>query len=134
MKYFYCILILIISSCSVNKKEVSLKKSNHVIEKAGSLKEEVSIQKLMLLTKEEAVAKYEKASFIERFTLADAYGEFRNNITNQYIQEERVSKTIIIDEVTWEKDKETWITVWYEVQESKSIPKAVYVWEKGTEF
>lgn len=88
----------------------------------------------MLLTREEAVAKYGKASLVERFTLRGAYGEFRNNITNQYIHRERVSKTSMIDEVTWEKDKETWITVWYEVQESKSIPKTVYAWKKGTEF
>ncbi len=94
----------------------------------------LSIQKLMLLTKLEAIKKYGTPASIEQFILDDAQGEFRNGISDKYTQKERQSESILIDEVTWEKDKNTWITVWYEVKQGKSVPKDVYVWEKGTEF
>lgn len=94
----------------------------------------LSIQKLMLLTKLEAIKKYGIPASIEQFILDDAQGEFRNGISGKYTEKERQSESILIDEVTWEKDKNTWITVWYEVKQEKSVPKDVYLWKKGTEF
>ncbi|MCF6360042.1 MAG: hypothetical protein L3J29_04690, partial [Cyclobacteriaceae bacterium] len=94
----------------------------------------LSIQKLMLLTKLEAIKKYGTPVSIEQFIIDDAQGEFRNGISGKYTQKERQSQSILIDELTWEKDKNTWITVWYEVKQGKSVPKDVYLWEKGTEF
>ena len=93
-----------------------------------------SIQELMLLTKSEAIKKYGIPAIAEQFILDDAQGEFRNGISDKYTQKERQNGSILIDEVTWEKDKDTWITVWYEVKQEKSIPKDVYLWKKGTEF
>ena len=97
-------------------------------------KNNLSVQKLMLLTKLEAIKKYGIPAVIEQFILDDAPYEFRIGLFNKYTQKEKQSESILIDEVTWEKDKNTWITVWYEVKKEKSIPKDVYLWEKGTDF
>jgi len=94
----------------------------------------VSTQELMPLTKKEAINKYGRPSFSEQFILDDAQGEFRNRISDKFTQYKRENKSIVIDELTWEKDKNTWITVWYQVQQENSVPKSVYVWKKGTEF
>ncbi|MCF6351925.1 MAG: hypothetical protein L3J06_02840, partial [Cyclobacteriaceae bacterium] len=94
----------------------------------------LSVQKLMILTKLEAIKKYGPPSSQEQFILDNAHGEFRNGILDKYTEKERQNESILIDEVTWEKDKNTWITVWYEVKQEKSVPKDVYLWEKGTEF
>ena len=64
----------------------------------------------------------------------DAQGEFRNDISDKYSEKERQSESILINEVTWEKDKNTWITVWYEVKQDESVPQHLYFWKKGTDF
>ncbi len=133
MKHIYYILLVIVSSCAQNAKEAKTN-GNQIIEKVENSKDSISIQELKLLTKVEAIHKYGTPSSIEQFILHEAYGEFRNTIINTYSQEERQSESIVIDELTWEKDKETWITVWYEVQQKKSVPKETYIWDKGTEF
>lgn len=133
MKTIWFILILLLSACGKGTKEVKLNK-DAVIKNVENLKDSISTQKLMTLTKTEAIQYYGVPSLKEQFKLNDAFGEFRINITDQYTSKERQSKTIVINELTWEKDKNTWITVWYEVQPEKSIPKAVYKWKKGDEF
>ncbi len=111
-------------------KEKTLLKFNGKEYKEDNL----SIQELMLLTKLEAIKKYGIPAIAVQFILDDAQGEFRNGISDKYTQKERQNGSILIDEVTWEKDKDTWITVWYGVKQEKSIPKDVYLWKKGTEF
>jgi len=136
MKFIYCIILVIASSCVQSPKESKESKMdpNPVIKKKETVKDSISIKKLMFLTKAEAIDKYGTPFSEERFTLDDALGEFRITIINIYNQKERQSEAVVIDELTWEKDKKTWVTVWYEVQPEKSIPKEVYMWEKGTEF
>ncbi|MFD2562902.1 PA3715 family protein [Aquimarina rubra] len=95
---------------------------------------DISPQELKLLAKDKAIEKYGTPSSIKQFILDDAQGEFRNGISYKYTEKERQSESILIDEVTWEKDKNTWITVWYEAQKEKSVPKEVYEWKKGSEF
>ncbi len=134
VKWLYILALFVLFSCTSNTKKAKTN-NNHTIEKVTTTtKDSLSLEKLMLLTKEEAIDTYGIPSTIERFILHDGHGEFRNNITNKYNLKERLSESITIDEATWEKDQETWITVWYEVQEAKSIPKEAYVWEKGSEF
>ncbi|WP_152538231.1 hypothetical protein [Aquimarina megaterium] len=133
MKHIYYMILVIVSSCAQNGKEAKTN-SNQTIEKIENSKDSISIQELKLLTKVEAIHKYGIPSSIEQFTLHDAHGEFRNTITNKYSQKERQNESIVIDELTWEKDQETWITVWYEVQQKKSVPKEIYIWNKGDEF
>ena len=98
------------------------------------IKENLIFDDLLLLSKSQAINKYGKPHSSEEFILDDAQGEFRNSVSDKYSQEERYSESILIDELTWEKDQENWITVWYEVKEEKSIPIEVYSWEKGSEF
>ncbi|WP_435263513.1 hypothetical protein [Tenacibaculum sp. nBUS_03] len=88
----------------------------------------------MLLTREEAVAKYGKASLVYRFTLQGSYGEFRNNITNQYIHRERVSKTIMIDEVTWEKIKKHGLQFGMRFKKASQSPKQYMHGKKELNF
>lgn len=133
MKYVFCIVIVIITSCTQNTKEAKTN-DEYTIEKVTHLRDDVPIKQLMLLTKEEAIHKCGTPYSIDRFILDDLQGEFRTGITFKYTLKERISESILIDEVTWEKGEETLVTVWYEVQGAKSIPKDVYVWEKGDEF
>ncbi len=126
MKIQYILIVFTLISCSQGTKEKKTIISNS---KSGNKQIE-----LMLLTKIKAIQKYGTPSSQEQFILDDAQGEFRNGISDKYTQKERQNGSILIDEVTWEKDKNTWITVWYEVKQEKSVPKDVFLWEKGTEF
>ncbi|EZH73422.1 hypothetical protein ATO12_15900 [Aquimarina atlantica] len=121
------------SACAQNTKEVKVNKVS-VVKETEIVKDSISSQKLMKLSKTAAIQQYGAPASKEQFTLGEAYGEFRNNITNTYISDQRAPETIFIEELTWEKDQDTWITVWYEVQDKKSIPKETYIWDKGTEF
>jgi len=155
MKHLIIILFLIVTSCDFKTKEEVKKTTvlkfngkeykeateiNPISEynadssKIVDSKNNLSIQELMLLTKLKAIKKYGIPSSKEQFILNDGLLEFRNGISGKYTQKERQSESILIDEVTWEKDKNTWITVWYEVKQEKSVPKDVFLWEKGTEF
>ncbi|MCF6297457.1 MAG: hypothetical protein L3J08_05675 [Flavobacteriaceae bacterium] len=88
----------------------------------------------MLLTKIKAIQKYGTPSSQEQFILDDAQGEFRNGILDKYTEKERQSESILIDEVTWEKDKNTWITVWYEVKQEKQYLKIFFYGKKEQSF
>lgn len=87
---------------------------------------------LLLISKSDAIKKYGEPHYRELFTLNDAQGEFRIELNNIYSKEDRLSESIIIEELTWEKDRETWITVWYEINKIKA--KDFYIWKKGTDF
>lgn len=114
------------------KKEVSPKtKSIDTVNDYASVTKEHSIKPV---SKIEAEKIYGKPYSSVKFILDDAQGEFRNSISNCYTQKQRQSKSITINEITWEKDKSNWITIWYEVQKEKNIPKDILIWNKGTEF
>lgn len=111
---------------------------NHIVvdslKKAENSKATLSTQELMLLTKVRALKKYGMPSFSEQYVLDDVQGEFRNSISDKFTLKERQNESILIDELTWEKDKNTWVTAWYQSIQEHSIPKSVYVWRKETEF
>jgi len=113
-----------------NNKNITLIDSK----KTKPIAEKISTEELMLLTKFKAIKKFGNPSYEEQFILDDTKGEFRNGIANKYTVKERQSQSILITEVTWEKDKNTWLTVWYETKLGESRPKYKYSWKKGTEF
>ncbi|MFL0074495.1 hypothetical protein [Tenacibaculum maritimum] len=88
----------------------------------------------MLFDKKRAINKYGKPYSQELFILDDAQGEFRNGISDAFNEKERQSESIIIEELTWEKNKNTWVTVWYQLIGNKTIPKDTLTWEKDTDF
>lgn len=88
----------------------------------------------VLLKKDIATKTYGKPLKEETLLVQDLYGEFRGEIYNKYTDEERRSNTIKIEEVTWEKDSSNNITIWYQIEEKQSTPKAILIWEKGSEF
>jgi len=102
--------------------------------KTKPVTDKVSVKELMLLTKFNAVKKFGTPSAEEQFMLDDAQGGFRNNITDKYTAKEKQSESILITEVTWEKDENNWITVWYETELGTSTSKHTYIWKKGTAF
>lgn len=111
-------------------------KEGYVV-KTDTLKEEklkLSAIKLKPISKIEATKRYGTPHFSAKFNLNDAQGEFRNGISDCYTQEQRQTEVITINEITWEKDNNNWITFWYEVQNEKNIPKHVLIWKKGAEF
>jgi len=150
MLKIYSILLLILIGCTqennqknINKptkanSEIKNSKDDLSIQKKNSeimnLKDDLSIQKLMLLTKSKAIEKYGTPSSLEQFILNDAQGEFRNSISDKYTEKERQNESISIEELTWEKSEDTWITIWYEVTDQIARPKTGYVWKKGMEF
>lgn len=128
-------LIFVVLSCE-RQKEVPSKNNflNTVVpEKSENLKN-LSFDDLDKISKSIAIEKYGQPTSQERFVLDDMQGEFRNGINDSYNKEIRLSEKIVIDELTWEKDKETWVTVWYEVSEGEMMSKDLFVWEKGSEF
>ena len=69
------------------------------------------------------------------FILDDLQGEFRIGLNNFiFTKQQRLSENIIIEELTWEKDSKTFITVWYQEIDKKIIPIDSFIWNKGTEF
>ena len=118
---------------SQNNKEY-FTKSEHKINQIIKVQNSLAFEDLIRLEKNKAVLKYGNPTSSERFILDDAQGEFRNSISDVFTEKERQSESILIEEVTWEKDNENWITVWYQILEKKSIPKSVFSWKKGSEF
>lgn len=132
VKIYTVLLFLLLLGCS--KKGKIKNASIKVNSKVMNSKDSLSIQQLTFLTKAKAIEKYGNPSSQEQFILNDSHGEFRIGLYNIYTTEQRRSEIILIDELTWEKDKNTWITVWYEIKKENSEPKDVYLWKKGTEF
>lgn len=97
-------------------------------------KNSVAFEDLMNLNKKEAIDKYGDPNFYEQFILEGTQRRFRISLNNIFSKEELFSKSILIDEVTWEKDENTWITIWYQVTETNTVPKTTCVWKKGTDF
>ena len=88
----------------------------------------------MHLSKSEAIEKFGAPELQEEFVLSEMHGEFRVGVIYKFTEEERQSGSILIDESTWEKDENTWITVWYQVGDTELVPKSVLSWDKGSEF
>lgn len=129
MKQILTILALTLCSCRFNQKKEILDTTNNI-----SIQKELNFNDFMTLNKLEAIKKYGTPNNQEKFILDDAQGEFRNGISEIYTQQERQSQTILIDELTWEKDNSNWITVWYQIEKDQSTPKKVFTWNKGSEF
>jgi len=96
--------------------------------------ETVKFQDMMLLDKVASIKKYGEPHKEEKFVLNDSLRGFRVGLTTVFTKEERMSRSIVINEVTWSKDSRTWLTVWYQIEKSKAVPKHMYVWKKGTDF
>lgn len=99
-----------------------------------SNKNELIFQNLMILKKVDAIKKYGIPHAKEQFILNNTLSRFRQGLYTVFLKEDILKKNIIIDELTWEKDKNTWITIWYEVTELNIKPKSSYEWKKGTDF
>ncbi len=97
-------------------------------------KEIISEKEAMQLNKKEALKKYGNPYAQEFFPTIEAYGEFRNYVYFRYKELNRLDSITIIDEITWEKTKDTLITVWYERKEKEAVPVETYTWLKGTDF
>ena len=70
----------------------------------------------------------------ETYPLEDLMGEFYTVLGNAYATTERDRAGITIEEVTWEQDSATNLTVWYEWSGEGAEPRAHLVWPKGAEF
>ena len=105
-------------------KDKSLTKNNSIMISKTSLK------KLDRLT---AIQQYGEPSNSDVFMLNEDQNEFRIGLLNIYSTSEIEKGLIIIYELTWEKDENTWITVWYEKNKDNDIDKPVdYLeWNKG---
>ena len=128
------IILLPLMGCEMGDEPEVSKSQIEVMKEEVNSEDVLSADKLMSYTKSEAIDVYGKPSSEKRFILDDAQGEFRNSISDLFTEEERQSESIKIDELTWEKDENTWITVWYQVKGDKSVPKSVFSWDKGSEF
>lgn len=86
------------------------------------------------LNLKDAINKYGEPQGRETFKLDDFIPGIREGLRNIYTLEERLSDSITLEEVTWEKAQDTNITVWYEIQENRAIPKDTFEWNKYAEF
>ncbi|CAA0220423.1 hypothetical protein [Tenacibaculum maritimum] len=137
-KVTYLFIYIIINNCN-HKKDNNLNNPiiNYQINKTEMQyinTDSLIYNDFMLFDKKRAINKYGKPYSQELFILDDAQGEFRNGISDAFNEKERQSESIIIEELTWEKNKNTWVTVWYQLIGNKTIPKDTLTWEKGTDF
>ncbi len=129
------VVLVVLESCvraTVGSEQAVVPQKETTVPK--KVKDSLKYDDFMLLTKREAIAKYGQPAKQERSVLNDLAGEFYNGIYNAYTEEEREDESILIDEVTWEKDEDTWVTVWYEVLEKTTIAKDTLTWDKGSDF
>ncbi|MDO6761816.1 hypothetical protein Q4566_16535 [Tamlana sp. 2_MG-2023] len=130
MKIQLIILLTLMFACK--KNDVN---NNKIINEPNTIvQDSLKITQNMLLEKSDATKILGKAIKQEKILLDDLYGEFRGNIYYKYSELERQSKSIYIEEVTWEKDDKNYLTIWYEVENKKLIPKAYLIWDKQSEF
>ena len=132
----YLLITLLLINCNDHKRyDTTKKQTNLRIDNVSKAKEDpLLFNDMMQLSKQEAILKYGRPATDEQFIMDDAQGEFRNNISDIYTVQERQRESILINEVTWSKDANTWITVWYQIINEKTIPKSFFLWEKGAEF
>jgi len=130
MKIYLIILLVLTISCKEKSKE-----NNKVTgENNTVIQDSLKLNKNMLLEKSNADKIFGKPIKQERILLNELYGEFRGNIYYKYTEYERQHSSIYIEEITWEKDDKNYITIWYEIQNKKLIPKAYLIWDKLSEF
>ncbi len=130
----YSIVLLVFFSCEIKQEENSISAQVENMQERTSFQDSLSVKKLMSLLMSEAIIEFGRPVSQERFILNDAQGEFRNSISDAFTSQERQRESIKIEELTWEKNADSWITVWYQVESDKSVPKSALSWGKGTEF
>ena len=64
-------------------------------------------QDMMSLNRLVAIKKYDKPHFYEQFVLKHKQSGFRFGLNKIYTLKKLLSKSILIDELTWEKDTKT---------------------------
>lgn len=130
--------ILIVVLCLIGCKRAidnEASNSNPVQTKNNiDVKSTEKFEDVLELTLEQALSKYGSPLQREHFVLDGALSEFRIELYNIYTEEEYMSESITLEEVTWEKDEETNITVWYQNIEDTWKPKHFLVWDKDSEF
>ena len=132
MKFLTLFFIVAFTACDFSKNKKIETAPKTFIEKPRQ--QILTFDDLMVLSKTKAIKKYGKPLEYEKFILTNGPLEFRIELLNIYTKEEILNNTIKIEELTWEKDSLNFVTAWYESTDSTSIPKDIYVWEKGTEF
>jgi hypothetical protein len=126
-----CFIYLI--ACSFSKqKEPDL--NNSTIHKNLILMETPNPDTLFIISLEDAITMYGEPKTKEQFNTKDVFlSEFRIELYNYYSKDE-IEKGIILEELTWEKDSVSNITVWYETKGDKKMPKNLLIWNKDAEF
>ncbi|RNL83271.1 hypothetical protein ED312_15420 [Sinomicrobium pectinilyticum] len=98
-------------------------------------KDSITREGLEKLTLTEARGRYERPLTQETFVLGiDPLHEFRGGLLNVFSKGEINSKTIHVKEVTWEKDEEHNITVWYRQEGEIWTPVDIFEWNKDDIF
>ena len=127
------ILCLLLFNCT---NTISKKEKNNIMDepKKTIIMNNLDFKDIMKLKKKDAIKKYGKPFIQEQFALTLGLLEFRIELLNIYTKEECQSKSIIIEELTWNKDSLNYITVWYQSEQKKSLPKHFIIWGKEAEF
>ncbi len=133
MKTYTIILCLLLLNCT---HTISKKEKNNIMDapKKTIIMNNRDFNDIMKLEKLKAVKKYGKPLKEESLRLEDMQGEFWNGIQDVYIRKDKLKKPVFIEELTWEKDSVNYITVWYQNEQKKSLPKHFLIWDKGAEF
>ncbi len=127
MKIYIIALLVLIFTCKKNSKINILDKNEHIYQ-------EIDDQENMLLNIDVAINQFGTPIEQQKLLLDNMYGEFYVSIYYKYSEKERQSKSIFIEEITWEKDDKNNITIWYEHLNKVLKPKAFLIWPKESEF
>lgn len=94
----------------------------------------LTVVNLKKRTLRQAIQEFGKPIREEEFVLDEALTEFRIGLYNIFSKEERMSRSIYLEEVTWEKDAETNITAWYRKEPENQAAIDAFEWKKTSEF
>lgn len=71
----------------------------------------------------------------DKFILNDGVQEFRIELFNKFSPEYLVTNKVLVKEYTWDLDSIHYITIWYLIDNNKSIQAIdTCIWEKSLDF
>lgn len=134
MRYFLLIYFtLIIYSC-LNDKSNQGSKDSELQNKPNFHMITIDLDTIMQYTLQQATDSYGEPNNRESFnTKMEDITEFRIELRNLYSEEE-LKNGVTFEELTWEKDSNNNVTIWYVKEGNNWTPKHYLIWDKHAEF
>ncbi|TAJ15410.1 hypothetical protein DMA11_01880 [Marinilabiliaceae bacterium JC017] len=127
------ILLCLLMGChNITNHNTSIEERNRPQRKeTTALRDSIKLDEITQLTLDAAIDKYGTPKKEDLFIFGEDNTDYRVGLMNKFSIEEYFSASIIIKELTWQKDKNYNITVWYREKNDKWVNIDIMVWDKG---